>query len=258
MPKFNDFDLADGKRKEYEDIMVDSLWIINQRDKTGKHDNFYHWNFVPQIPHQLMRRYTKKDDRVIDPFLWSATTAVEAEVLGRNVVWVDIQPDLVDRADTLFDKSSTEHTFICWDSSVQNTYTSLPQQEFAQLVLLHPPYHDIIKFSDNKEDLSNINKLDEFLKKFGDVVKHSTKYLKKWWYVWLVIWDMYRKSERIPLGFYCWEVCKTYWLQLKSIIVKNMEWNRWKIGSWGIRRYRALSSDYYLFKHEYIFIFKKK
>jgi len=62
---------------------------------------------------------------------------------------------------------------------VQNTYTSLPQQEFAQLVLLHPPYHDIIKFSDNKEDLSNINKLDEFLKKFGDVVKHSTKYLKK-------------------------------------------------------------------------------
>jgi len=42
MPKFNDFDLADGKRKEYEDIMVDSLWIINQRDKTGKHDNFYH------------------------------------------------------------------------------------------------------------------------------------------------------------------------------------------------------------------------
>lgn len=257
MPKFNDFDLADGKWKEYEDIMLDSLWIINQRDKTGKHDNFYHWNFIPQIPHQLIRRYTKKDDRVIDPFLWSATTAVECESLGRHIVGIDVQQELVGRAEWLID-NSIEGTFICWDSSVWVTYDQLPQKEFAQLILLHPPYHDIIKFSDKKEDLSNIWDLDLFLSKFGDVVKHSTKFLKKWWYVWLVIWDMYRKSEWIPLGFYCGEMCKKLWLQLKSIIVKNMEWNRWKIWSGGIWRYRALSSDYYLFKHEYIFIFKKK
>lgn len=28
-----------------QDINVDSLWIINERDKSGKHANVYHGNF---------------------------------------------------------------------------------------------------------------------------------------------------------------------------------------------------------------------
>jgi len=42
---------------------------------------------------------------------------------------------------------------------------------------------------------------------------------------------------------------------LKSIIIKNIEGNRAKQNKEAIWRYRALSSDYYIFKHEYIFIF---
>jgi hypothetical protein len=45
---------------------------------------------------------------------------------------------------------------------------------------------------------------------------------------------------------------------LKGIVVKDMVGNRGKIGSEAIWRYRALKSDNYLFKHEYIFVFKKK
>ena len=44
--------------------------------------------------------------------------------------------------------------------------------------------------------------------------------------------------------------------KLKSIIVKDMKGNRSKQNKEAIWRYRALSSDYYIFKHEYIFIFK--
>ena len=47
--------------------------------------------------------------------------------------------------------------------------------------------------------------------------------------------------------------------KLKGIIVKNIEGNRGKLGiQGGIWRYRALNSDYYIFKHEYIFVFKKE
>jgi hypothetical protein len=60
MPKFNDFDLSGENWKKYEDILTDSLWVINERDKTGKHSNFYHGNFIPQIPQQFIKRYTKK------------------------------------------------------------------------------------------------------------------------------------------------------------------------------------------------------
>ena len=44
---------------------------------------------------------------------------------------------------------------------------------------------------------------------------------------------------------------------LKAILVKNFESTKGKANTQGIWRYRALSSDFYIFKHEYIFIFKK-
>jgi hypothetical protein len=44
------------------DINVDSLWILGERDKSGKHANVYHGNFIPQIPNQLIRRYSTEGD----------------------------------------------------------------------------------------------------------------------------------------------------------------------------------------------------
>ena len=66
MSKINDLDMT--KWKELTDVWTDSLWIIPQRDNSGTHDGHYHGNFVPQIPHQLLTRYTKPGDFVLDPF----------------------------------------------------------------------------------------------------------------------------------------------------------------------------------------------
>jgi len=88
MPIFNDLNLDNWKESE---ILTDSLWIIPERDKTGKHNGFYHGNFIPQIPHQLILRYTKKNEIVFDPFLGSGTTVYEAESLSRNFIGLDIQ-----------------------------------------------------------------------------------------------------------------------------------------------------------------------
>ena len=92
MPSFNDINLNDWKDTG---VWTDSLWIIPERDKSGKHSGFYHGNFVPQIPRQLISRYTRSDDVVLDPFVGSGTTAFEAESLNRNFVGVDIQPELI-------------------------------------------------------------------------------------------------------------------------------------------------------------------
>ena len=75
----------------------------------------------------------------------------------------------------------------------------------------------------------------------------------------IVIGDVYKKSEVIPLGFYLMNSIKqNFKVKLKGIVVKNIEGNRGKIGSQGIWKYRALKSDYFIFKHEYIFVFKKE
>jgi DNA modification methylase len=74
--KFNDLDLQNWKEC---DINTDSLWLINERDKSGKHKNIYHGNFIPQIPNQLIQRYTKENDVVLEPFMGSGTTLFECE-----------------------------------------------------------------------------------------------------------------------------------------------------------------------------------
>ena len=260
MAKVNDLDLENWQ-ENCKDIFTDSLWIINERDKSGKHSNFYHWNFIPQIPNQLIQRYTKKWDYVLDMFIWSWTTAIECENLWRHIIWVDIQEDLIKRIDSLIDWP-IKKKFIIWDSTNEKIVDKIwwflkeNNRDDLDLVLLHPPYFDILKFSTKKEDLSNTESIDHFLEMFKKVLINSQKLLKKWWYIWIVIGDKYQNSERIPLGFLCMQKAQEIGLDLKSIIVKNMEWNRGKMWVWWIWRYRALSADYYIFKHEYILIFK--
>ena len=259
MPKFNDLDLNNWKEIP---LNTDSLRIIPERKKWGKHSNFYHWNFVHQIPNEFIQRYTKKWDWVFDPFLWSATTAIECEELGRNIVGVDIQKKLIDRADDLINDKIKKY-FLVWDSSHQRTkeliqaHLAQEQKEGFALSILHPPYADIIKFSDQKEDLSNCKSVEDFYTQTWKVLKNTFELTKKWGYMVIVIWDKYQNGERVPLGFGCMQKAIEVWFKLKSIIVKNMEGNRGKLWSGWIWRYRALSSDYFIFKHEYILVFKK-
>ncbi len=41
--------------KEYDDIITDSLWVLDKRDTSGAHLGWYWGNFIPQIPHQFLR-----------------------------------------------------------------------------------------------------------------------------------------------------------------------------------------------------------
>ncbi|GAB7140495.1 hypothetical protein RsTz2092_04440 [Deferribacterales bacterium RsTz2092] len=258
MPKFNDFDMENWK--ELTDIDTGSLWIIERRDNIGKHRGFYHGNFVPQIPRHFIKRFTKLGDVVLDPFMGSGTTAYECETLDRDFVGIDIKPEMIayvrerlNEQALLYEGDSTDEKVfdtICADLQKHN-------RKNVQLVVLHPPYFDILKFSDNPKDLSNAKNLDEFKSSFALVVNNCIKLLENGRYLVVVIGDKYSKGQWHPLGFYCMNECMNLGLTLKSIIVKNMDGNRAKQGKNDIWRYRALSSDYYLFKHEYILLFKK-
>ncbi len=262
--KFNDLDIENWKEL---DINVDSLWMIGARDKTGKHANVYHGNFIPQIPNQLIRRYTKKGEIILDPFMGSGTTLFECENLNRKFIGFDINSDVIKyvknkMADSLYKDFVINECDVTnkqeFESLSQNALRKLSNTK-VQFVIAHPPYMDIVKFTNHKEDLSQIADLNEFIKKFVIVVENFTKILEKNRYFSIVIGDVYKNSEVVPLGFYVMDAIKRHFkVKLKGIIVKNIEGNRGKLGKGGIWKYRALKSDYYIFKHEYILVFKKE
>ncbi len=87
---------------------------------------------------------------------------------------------------------------------------------------------------------------------------NAVKFLRSGKYFAVVIGDVYRNSEVIPLGFYLMHSIKeNIKCKLKGIVVKDMVGNRAKLGQEALWRYRTLKSDTFLFKHEYIFVFKK-
>ena len=122
---------------------------------------------------------------------------------------------------------------------------------------MHPPYWDIIKFSNKKNDLSNAESANDFLKMFGKVAEKTFAILDKGRYCAVVIGDKYTSGEWIPLGFYAMQKMIEKGYKLKSTIVKNFDQTSAKRNQKDLWRYRALAGGFYIFKHEYIFLFQK-
>jgi hypothetical protein len=260
--KINDINLA--RWKEYDNIITDSLWILDKRDTSGAHIASYWGNFIPQIPNQLMLRYTKKGDWVLDAFVGSGTTLIECRRLGRNGIGIELNAEVARQAKELITKepatAGVKTDVIIGDARIIDIGSILREHNInkAQLLIMHPPYHDIIKFSKDEDDLSNAPDTKTFLQMLGEAVDNAAPYLERGRYLALVIGDKYSKGEWIPLGFLSMEeVLKRDYL-LKSIIVKNFDETRAKRNQKELWQYRALVGGFYIFKHEYIFLFKRK
>lgn len=258
----NDINL--NRWKEYEDIITDSLWQIDERDGSGVHTADYWGNFIPQIPRQMIQRYTKESDWVLDCFSGSGTTLIESQRLKRNGIGIELQKDVAKVSRKLIHseqkKSTVTADVICGNSTTMDYSKILKKYgiEKVQLVILHPPYFDIIKFSDNPDDLSNTENVEQFLAQFRKVIEKSVKILETGRYLVIVIGDKYEKGEWIPLGFKSMERATQCGLTLKSIVVKNIDGTQGKRKQNKLWRYRALAGGFYVFKHEYIFILQKK
>ena len=261
---YNDINLKEWKN--YSHILTDSLWDFTSRDKKNGHKYDYHGNYIPQIAQQLFERFTKKDDIILDLFFGSGTSGIEALNMNRRCIGVELKSDLVDYVKEKFTPKDlvTKINILNGDSSSKSIQDRIQSRleimgkDQAQFLILHPPYDDIIKFSDDPKDLSNCKSTEEFYELFEKVAANGYKILEKGRFAALIIGDKYQNGELIPLSFKCMEKMNNLGFITKSIIVKNIEGNEKSKGkNSNLWRYRALYGGFYIFKHEYIILFQK-
>ena len=261
---YNDIDLNNWKL--YENIKTGTWWEFSAREKKNGHSYDYHGNYIPQIATQLLERYTKKDDVVLDLFFGSGTTGIEARNMQRRCIGVELKQEMVDYVSEKFTPKElvVDVNIIQGDSASEEIKEKIKARleimgrKEAQLLVLHPPYDDIIKFSDKKEDLSNCETTEEFYELFKKVAKNGYDLLEQNRFAALIIGDKYANSRYISLGFECQKRMEELGFITKAVIVKNITGNEKAKGrTANLWRYRALSGGFNIFEHEYIMIFQK-
>lgn len=259
--KFCDIDMERWKDEKYADLLTGTLWQFPSRDKSHGHDGSYHGLFIPQVVNQVLRRYTHAGDLVLDLFIGSGTTAIEAKHLGRQCIGVDIQLKLTKQLNQQFE-DVPGFLFIQADSTspaLGQRLKSLMWKKHTDLVMLHPPYWKIVTFSDDASDMSNAPTLSTFVHKFYDVARNAYQLLAPGRFACLVIGDMYADGEVIPLSYLCMSQMYKAGFSLKAINVKDIHGNEKGKGKDGpLWRYRALKFGFQVFEHEYVMIFEKR
>lgn len=252
--------------RDYSHVKTDTLWEFPTRLKDGGHSNEYHGNYIPQIAQQLYERFTQKGDIVLDLFFGSGTSGIEAINMQRRCIGVELKDELAEAVSEKFTPKQlvTDVNIICADSTSKEAKDKIQArldimgEKKAQFLVLHPPYDDIIKFSDKKEDLSNCSSTEEFYDLFEKVAKNGYDLLEKGRFAALIIGDSYKDSQIQPLGFECMRRMNNLGFITKSIIVKDIQGNEKAKGKTAnLWRYRALAGGFYIFKHEYVMIMQK-
>ena len=125
----------------------------------------------------------------------------------------------------------------------------------VDLALLHPPYADIIKYSDGriKGDLSNIHSIDLFCDEIAKVASECWRVLKPGKFCAVLIGDTRRKKIYVPLAYKVMNRFLSMGFILREDVIK-VQHNCRATGFW-VKKSRLY--NFLLIMHEHLFVFQK-
>lgn len=242
-----------------------TIWSFKSRGNWATHTGNYRGNWSPYIPRNIILKYSKYKDLVLDYFCGSGTTAVEAKLLNRNFIGIDINKNAIRLAqeninfDFSFKKSmrdaeSSESSEISVDFWVGDARDlRFIADNSIDLICSHPPYSNIIQYTHNNDnDLSNYE-VSDFLNEIEKVAEESYRVLKNGKYCSILIGDMRKNKNVIPLGFWTIEKYLHCGFALKELIIKRQH-NCKTTGFWYTN---SIKFNFLLLAHEYLAVFQK-
>jgi len=170
------------------------------------------------------------------------------ELARRNLAFNVLAPQLKLTGDEL-DSSVYEPELLVGDAR----NLSFLEVNSVDLICAHPPYANIIHYTDGKEGDLSLLDVDDFLAAMRDVAEESFRVLKPGRQCAILIGDLRRKRHILPLGFELINVYLSAGFKLRELVIKRQH-NCKTTGFW----YKSsIEHNFLLLAHEYLPIFEK-
>lgn len=234
------------------ELETNTVWSFPERGKWATHDAKWRGNWSPYIPRNIILRYSQEGDYILDQFAGGGTTLVEAKLLNRNIIGIDVNPVALERCK---DKTNFERENCGTVQIKQGDARKLDMlvDESIDLICTHPPYANIIQYSEDIEnDLSHL-KIVDFLEEMKTVADESYRVLKKDKFCAILMGDTRQKGHMIPMSFEVMKIFQDAGFKLKELIIKEQH-NCKATGFW---KTNSVKYNFLLIAHEYLFIFRK-
>jgi DNA modification methylase len=198
---------------------------------------------------QVLSRYTRQSDLIVDPMCGSGTTLDVAASLGRNSKGFDISPQRPDI------QAADARALPLADHSVD-------------FVFVDPPYSTHIEYSDSPDCIGKLDAAGEdggraYYAAMVQVISEAHRVLKNRRYMALYVSDSWRKKKGgpkgsgagtfMPIGFELFAIMRRTFTPVDIICVarKNQKLDR---GNW---TKTAVEENFFLRGFNYLFIMKK-
>jgi len=225
------------KCAEPMEIESTTLWDFPQQSYgvTRKGDNNFNGVTPAALIWNLLQRYTKVGDLVVDPMCGSGTTIDVAIEENRRVIGFDLAPK---RADI-----------------IKADARSIPiQANSADLVFVDPPYSDNIKYSEHPSCLGKIScETSEYFDELDKVACEVYRVLKSNKITAWLIGDQWRGGKFVPTGFKLFVKLSLHFQPVDVICVVRHN-QRSNTPLW---HHRARKFNFYLRGFKYLFIMRK-
>jgi DNA modification methylase len=214
-----------------------TLWDYPKQSygKKPKGSNKYAGVTPAFIIWNLVQRYTKLGDLVVDPMAGSGTTIDVCKEEGRQVIGYDISP---------------AHPEV-----IQNDARTIPLSDNSvDMVFIDSPYSDNINYSDHPDCIGKISCEDErFFDELDKVAAEIYRILKPGKVMAWLIGDQWVKKKFTPVGLKLYERLCKYFETVDLICVVR----RGQSSNTGIWHNRARRFNFYLRGFKYLFIMRK-
>ena len=249
--------MQNKKIKKWEpdefELETSTVWAFPDRGKWATHDAKWRGNWSPYIPRNIILRYSEEGDLVLDQFAGGGTTLVEAKLLNRDIIGVDVNDAALERCreKTDFQHDGADGKVSIFKGDARDL--SFIQDESIDLICTHPPYANIIKYSDDNQDDISLLKVPDFLFEMIKVTSESYRVLKKDKFCAVLMGDTRQKGNMIPMSYDVMKIFEYAGFKLKELIIKEQH-NCKATGYW---KTNSVKYNFLLIAHEYLFVFKK-